>query len=266
MTTIGRIIDLSSNNHPAGAPPINWAAVKGAGVTTAIIKATEGTGYTNPFYAGDMAGAISVGIDVLAYHFMGNGAAWNEAMFFYSVAGRYARILDVETAKNVPWDRTFLQTLGWAPDQCMVYGSASTLVDIYQQLPARAWPAAYDQGYPGWGVLWQFTDKATIPGITGPVDENQWHGSEIQYETLFGLLEPPPPIPSQPSQEDYIVGDSVALANGTIVSHAVGRDGTPIAGHYLEITREAGKQGQPATDGLSIIDITAAYSEFPVAP
>lgn len=60
--------------------------------------------------------------------------------------------------------------------------------------------------------------------------------------------------------------DSVALSNGTIVSHAVGRDGSPIAGHYLEITRSAGDQGQPANKGLSIIDITAEYPQFPVAP
>jgi len=193
--TIGRVIDLSSNNHPNNAP-INWTAVRGAGVTTVIVKATEGTGYVNPFYSADMAGAISVGMDVLAYHFAGTGDPATEARFFASIAGRYARILDVETVKNVPWDRTFLQTLGWTFDQCMTYGSASTLVDFYQQLPSMAWPAAYGQLYPGWGVLWQFTDAAQIPGITGPVDENQWHGSQIQYDTLFGIYDPPPEPPN----------------------------------------------------------------------
>jgi N-acetylmuramoyl-L-alanine amidase-like protein len=66
--------------------------------------------------------------------------------------------------------------------------------------------------------------------------------------------------PTPPSKE-YEIMDSVALADGTIVSHAV----TP-GGHYLEITRSAGKQGQPANDGLSIIDITAEYPQFAVAP
>ena len=60
--------------------------------------------------------------------------------------------------------------------------------------------------------------------------------------------------------------DSVALPDGTIVSHAVGAPGTPIAGHYLEITRKVNDEGLPAQDGLSIIDITAEYAGFPVAP
>jgi hypothetical protein len=189
----GRIIDLSSNNHPGGAG-IAWPLVKSSGVTTAIIKANEGTGYTNPYYAGDIADAQAVGIDVLAYHFVGTGTAIDQADFFKSVAGKLARVLDVETAQDVAWDRIFLQTLGWNYDQCMTYGSVSSLVNFYQQIPSMAWPAAYGQGYPGWGALWQFTDAATIPGISGPVDENRWYGSQIQYETLFGLLEPPPPV------------------------------------------------------------------------
>ena len=46
---VGRIVDVSSNDHLGGDPgqgtPIDWQAVKNNGVTTAIVKATEGTGY-----------------------------------------------------------------------------------------------------------------------------------------------------------------------------------------------------------------------------
>lgn len=191
---IGRIIDTSSNNHPGNAP-IDWVSVKNAGVTTAIVKATQGTNYTNPFYASDVAGAKAAGLDVLAYHFAGFGAAASEVAYFKSVAGSLARIVDIETSTNVTWTRAFIQTLGLPPDQCMTYGSASTLKDFYQQLPSLAWPAAYGQGYPGWGVLWQFTSSASIPGIVGSVDENRWYGTEVQYETLFGLYDPPPEPP-----------------------------------------------------------------------
>jgi hypothetical protein len=52
------------------------------------------------------------------------------------------------------------------------------------------WVAAYGQGYPGFGVLWQFTSSASIPGIPTPVDENRWYGSEIQYDNLFGIYAP----------------------------------------------------------------------------
>jgi hypothetical protein len=54
-----------------------------------------------------------------------------------------------------------------------------------------AFPAAYGQGYPGWGTCWQFTDAASIPGIVGDVDESSWHGNEDQYNALFQINAPP---------------------------------------------------------------------------
>ncbi len=58
-----------------------------------------------------------------------------------------------------------------------------------------AFPAAYGQNYPGWGVCWQFTDASTIAGIVGNVDEDSWHGTETQYDALFQLtVSPPEPI------------------------------------------------------------------------
>lgn len=192
--TIGRIIDVSSAQHPNGAL-IDWDEVAKAGVTTALIKATQGTTYTNPFFATDLRGARAAGLDALAYHFADFTSAAAEAAYFISVAGALAAIGDFETSENVAWMRTFLQSLERPADKVMGYGSASTFRSVYQQIPALPWVAAYGQAYPGWGVLWQFTDKAQIAGIPAPVDENQWHGSAIQYETLFGTYDPEPPPP-----------------------------------------------------------------------
>lgn len=89
-------------------------------------------------------------------------------------------------------------------------------------------------------------------------------------EHVFGVIRPPfattpaptpTPAPPEPDTKEYKVMDSVALPDGTIVSHAA----TP-AGHYLEITRAPGKAGHPATDGLSVIDVTAQYPQFTVQP
>lgn len=232
--TIGRIIDVSSAQHPNNAP-INWTAVRDAGVTTVLIKATEGTNYTNPFYRSDMLGAAAVELDVLAYHFASFTNPIAEAQKFMQVARRYARIGDFETSTNVAWMRQFLQTLGQPADHLLSYGSASTLKDIYAQLPSLAWPAAYGQGYPGWGVMWQFTNRATVAGIKVPVDESSWHGSEMQYEILFGLNDPPEP-PVKPTEDDmlYLLTDSkdvgyvywantkVALPDETLPPHLIG--------------------------------------------
>lgn len=192
--TIGRVVDVSIAQHgdlpPGQGPAINWKAAAQAGVTTALIKATQGTTYLNPWFHTDVAGAQAAGLDVLAYHYCDFSGAPAEAEWFLANAGHLARIGDFETSTNVAWMRTFLQALGGPPSELLGYGSASSFRSVYQQLPAMAWVAAYGQLYPGWGVLWQFTDAATIPGIPGAVDESRWYGSVIAYETLFG--QPPP--------------------------------------------------------------------------
>lgn len=208
--TIGRIVDVSSAQHPKGVT-INWARAAAAGVTTAIIKATQGERYVNPFFHQDVAGAQAAGIEVLAYHYAAFTDPLAEAKWFETVAGPLAAILDVETSSDVAWMRQFLGALAMPSDRQLVYGSASTLKDFYGQLPCSAWVAAYNQSYPGWGVLWQFTSSSTITGITGFVDESSWHGSEIQYETLFGINDPPDPNPAPEEEEmPLIVGQTSA--------------------------------------------------------
>lgn len=74
----------------------------------------------------------------------------------------------------------------------------------------------------------------------------------------------PPPIPP-PSIEELDEMDSTTAPNGDIVSHAMGQTGTAAQGHYFEITRKAGSQGQPPTaQNTSIIDMTATWSFFTV--
>src|SRR5437016_2704330 len=81
-------------------PSINWTTVKNAGVTFAWSKATEGTGYTNPDFTAQAAGANGVGIYIGAYHFArpslhpnitGASSADSEAAYFWSVAGNYVK-------------------------------------------------------------------------------------------------------------------------------------------------------------------------------
>lgn len=262
--TIGRIIDVSSIQHedkpPGQGPAINWSAVRAAGITTAIIKATQGTTYTNPWFHEDVAGALAAGLQVMAYHFAGSGTPQAEAAYFLSVAGHLAQCLDIETSTNATWARAFLLELNRPADELLVYGSASSLVQIHAQLPALAWPAAYGQNYPGWGVLWQFTDAAAIQGIpVSATDEDQWHGSEIQYETLFGTTAPPKelemlaPTPSGNgfwtcSASGAIItwGDAQYFGGPNTSKTATGWNGPPnlIPGHVIvSITAHPNSQG-----------------------
>src|SRR4051794_8007755 len=58
--------DVSSWNH-GGA--ISWQAVKNSGSSFVFIKATEGTGYTNPYFARDWRNSGAARLLHGAYHF-----------------------------------------------------------------------------------------------------------------------------------------------------------------------------------------------------
>jgi hypothetical protein len=181
------IVDLSSNN----GHPIDYAAAKASGVIAAIIKATEGTGYTNPFYGADTAGFAAVGVPVIAYHFASFGDAVAEAAHFVSVAGDKARVLDSETNSNVEWQNEFLSALHLPSNEEMDYGSASTLPR--SGIRALLWPASYGRDY-GFGDAWQFTDAQVVDGIPGLVDASVWIGSLADFNSLFNIEPPAPPV------------------------------------------------------------------------
>ncbi len=179
------IVDLSSNN----GHPVDYQAAKDAGVEAAIIKATEGTGYVNPYFTTDVDGFRSVGVPVIAYHFASFGDPAAEAAHFVAVAGPLARVLDSETNSDAGWQNRFLAALNLAADQEMDYGSASTLPNGVRAL---LWPASYGRN-PGRGDAWQYTDALQVAGIPGLVDASMWTGSTADFDALFSITPPVPP-------------------------------------------------------------------------
>jgi len=207
VSMVHRIVDISSNNPH----PINWHAVKAAGIDAVMVKATEGTQYTNPFYHGDMADARAAGVLGAAYHFARFANPIAEANYFRGVAGHDAKILDVEDSTNVAWMNQFLAALGEASTQEMTYGSASTLPNNISR--GLLWVAAWGGAAPAKNeALWQYTDAGTIPGINAPVDVSAWLGSEAQYAAFFGDVSPViPPGPPHPVPPVYPVPPNVVV-------------------------------------------------------
>lgn len=81
-------------------PNISWPFARNNGVTFGWAKATESTGYINPEYAEQIAGAKTVGVFIGSYHFArpsqnpnltGADSAEAEAQFFWSVASNYIK-------------------------------------------------------------------------------------------------------------------------------------------------------------------------------
>lgn len=105
-----------------------------------------------------------------------------------------------------------------------------------------------------------FTSHCNPNGTPDPAWGNHPCPGPIRLAQMDAILNAAASPPA-PTTKEYDEMDSVCLPDGTIVSHAV----TP-TGHYLEITRNPGKAGHPANDGLEVIDITAAYPQFTVAP
>ncbi|KAL0959552.1 hypothetical protein HGRIS_011266 [Hohenbuehelia grisea] len=130
-------LELDKRASPQGIdvsgyqPNINWNTVKANGVAFAFIKATEGTGYTNPQFSSQYTGATNVGVIRGGYHFarpdVSSGAT--QANYFLAHGGGWSAdgrtlpgALDIEynpygatcyglsAASMVAWIRDFSNT------------------------------------------------------------------------------------------------------------------------------------------------------------
>jgi GH25 family lysozyme M1 (1,4-beta-N-acetylmuramidase) len=197
-----RGVDVSSWQHPNNAP-ISWASVKAAGNSFAVIKATEGTTYTNPHFVQDRADATAAGLVVGAYHFarpaMPISTAVDQARYFMTavgnnrVAGQIAPVLDLETTGGLnptdlaAWTQAFLQEVesqtGRAP---IIYTYRTFWPDKIANTQAFAkyplWfalyngagdPGALPGGWQKW-LIWQYTSSGAVNGIQGKADVNSF--------------------------------------------------------------------------------------------
>jgi lysozyme len=231
-TTLG--IDVS---HWQGT--IDWNQVADSGHVFAFQKATEGATFTDSKYSVNRAGAADASIPFGAYHFARpDGAtiaaaqtdAVSEAQYFLAVAqpapGELVPVLDMEATGGLPpqrliaWTQAWLDTvvaaLGVKP---LVYTSPNfwknNLNDTktfaeqgfplwiahYTSAASPTVPAANWNGE-GWS-FWQWTNCASIPGISGCVDEDRFPGSDLSPYTIPGAPQPEPtPEPATPPSNE----------------------------------------------------------------
>lgn len=104
-----RALGVDVSNYQG--PSINWSSVKGAGITFAWAKATEGTYYIDPDFTINESHAKSAGVVIGAYHFARPdltspsseaGYFWNEAKSYIQADGKTLMpMLDMETWNGV---------------------------------------------------------------------------------------------------------------------------------------------------------------------
>jgi hypothetical protein len=200
MTHYG--IDLSSNNPH----PIDYRAVvghltqMGREVPFAIIKATEATGYVNPFFMTDVQGIRAAGGAVAAYLFdHGQADPIAEQGFFRRVAVNLPEAWDTEDPQGLS-NRMYAdhinRGLQGSPASSLIYLN----YDQFVHLPGAPW------GHGLWLAQWngdknasvgclihQWSDQGNVPGIGSGVDMNRWEGTEAQFQSYFGGTSAPPP-------------------------------------------------------------------------
>jgi GH25 family lysozyme M1 (1,4-beta-N-acetylmuramidase) len=204
-----RLLDLSNVNGP-----VNWPLLAQSGIDGVILKASEGTGFTDPQFATNWDAAGQHGLVRHAYHFLRRDLNLDPA----AEAQHCAAVLPALAPHEMVWCDAELANgpIGAAVEEfCGALGGNAKVaseVDVYsyywfivnelQYAPLgqrRLWLASYQNAQPTvpwpwrYYTLWQHTSNARYPGINGVVDESYFYGDRAQLEGI-GKAAPPPPV------------------------------------------------------------------------
>jgi GH25 family lysozyme M1 (1,4-beta-N-acetylmuramidase) len=201
--------DVSGWQHPRSAA-IRWSSLSDER-SFVFVKATEGAGYTNPWFRTDWAGSAAAGLYHGAYHFARpsgrRGSAVAQARHFASVIGRQNRhddlppVLDLEVTgglsphRLVAWTATWLRAAAALTKRTpMIYTYPYFWVhDMGNttrfRFSNRLWVASYSsrpQLFGGWRswTFWQYSDRSTTRGIKGRIDMNRFAGTPAALDRL----------------------------------------------------------------------------------
>ncbi|HXT16559.1 MAG TPA: GH25 family lysozyme [Gemmatimonadaceae bacterium] len=201
-------VDVSHRNLT-----IDWTKVKRAGISFAMVKATEGTDWIDPTFTINVSGARDAGIVVGVYHFYRHDAdpALQATSFLKATGhpqpGDLLPALDVEAPGDGAGPITYstanvVRRIGEFVDAVeaalsvapMIYTYPSAWKEITGNADAFAskcplWIASYADAPTipgGWHqqALWQYTDKGTVNGISTIVDRDRTAGDLAALESL----------------------------------------------------------------------------------
>ena len=169
-------------------PNVQFHDIAAGGVPCVIVKATQGTSYTDPDFADFMERGRSVGLIMGAYAYINPGNGAGQADYLLNVshlqAGDLQPIVDAEalglTKATTEAALTELEAQGKKP---ILYASYAFWRDNLGS-PTRwpLWMAAYRAVMPTLPsavklFAWQFSDHAVVPGIAEPCDCSHFFGT-----------------------------------------------------------------------------------------
>jgi lysozyme len=203
--------DVSSWQHPSGSG-VDWSAVRSAGHDFSFVKATEGSNYTNAYFADDWQATGAAGLYRGAYHYArpttAAGSAAAQARYFASVIGDQSRpltlppTLDLEESGGlnpgqlVSWTSSFLTTLqGLTGRRPILYtypnfwrtamGGSTGFTSYPLWIASYGTAAPPTLGWPTW-TFWQYSATSTVRGIpgAGAIDVNRFNGDMSALASL----------------------------------------------------------------------------------
>lgn len=187
----------------------------------AIIKATQGTGYTNPDCVRAVEQAMSLGKGVGVYHYISGGNAVAEADFFINSIlnwiGKVMICLDWELDQNSAWgDESYLeqvinQVIARTGVPPMIYAPASRynqVAEVAKRHNCGLWIAQYADmnptGYQNtpWNegaytcAIRQYSGSGRLNGWNGDLDLDKFYGSLDDFRKYYGSSSSAPSKPS----------------------------------------------------------------------
>lgn len=223
-----------------------------------IVKATQGTGYVNPYCAQWVEGALGRGMCVGIYHYISGGNASGEMAHFWQSCktwnNRVIWCLDWEGEQNSAWGNDaylaicideITRLTGKPP---IVYASAS--VYPYKVVDARncgRWMAQYanmsSTGYQDkpWNegaytcAIRQYSSTGNIAGYSGALDLNKFYGDRatwMRYANPQGAT--PTPTPSPEPEKENDMTDAQAAQLTEIRNEVMRRD--DVSGREMAVT------------------------------
>ena len=242
-----RVVDVAS--HQAGI-------VTGALDCDAVIcKATEGTGYVNPYCDEHYQSAKSAGKLLGVYHYASGGNPEAEAEFFINNVRGYLHeailVLDWESGDNAAWGDSswvarfcahvvaltginpMIYVQRSAASQCTGLGDYGIWLAEYPDYAARGWDAYYPPNYSGDYAMHQFTSSGDISGWSGPLDLSLFFGDENAWKAYAGATGQSVPAPLLQAQAQIQTYEQpVAQTDGTTYIVQPGDTLSGIAARY----------------------------------
>lgn len=229
-----RVVDVAS--HQAGI-------VTGALDCDAVIcKATEGTGYVNPYCDEHYQSAKAAGKLLGVYHYASGGNPEAEAEFFINNVRGYLHeailVLDWESGDNAAWGDSswvarfcahivaltginpMIYVQRSAASQCTGLGDYGIWLAEYPDYAARGWDAYYPPNYSGDYAMHQYTSSGAISGWAGPLDLSLFFGDENAWRAYAGATGQSVPAPQPQAQAQTYEQPSVQSSDTTYIVQA----------------------------------------------